>query len=365
MKSIKKMQKIRPRIKNGNLRCLVSRIITKNKGTATLQIEHIKSDGSLIVIKAENMADYKKINSKKKGLRHLFKKKKYEEISLIKQTRNGKIYLIKIDKQFMVVKEIELMHSSLDEQVLVINDINIRRRLAKKKYIIGIKDIIIKEYDKIFIFMEYAQNQDLFYSYLDSNNINLKSFDDEAFLLIGQIIEGICNIHSAEIIHGDLKPENILLDNGTIKITDFEMSQICQAGGKTYCESRGTLEYSSPEALAGDSYYSNDVAKKRDVFALGIIIWDLVVSTSPFDDVGMVEKTAWQLSKARKTYFYLTKEEKREIQHKFRVDTNNYYSGTNLNREKKLINLSKMCMRTKVEKRPSIFQVKKIYSQIK
>lgn len=73
--------------------------------------------------------------------------------------------------------------------------------------------------------------------------------------------------------------ENLLLDEQlNIKISDFGLSNIMSPGKKfsTFC---GSLHYASPEILKGKEYLGPGV----DIWAIGIILYCLVVGRQPWD----------------------------------------------------------------------------------
>jgi serine/threonine protein kinase len=106
--------------------------------------------------------------------------------------------------------------------------------------------------------------------------------------LVAQAAEGIEAAHRAGIIHRDLKPENLFVmtrDGGPfIKIMDFGVSKF-QTG--TSSGMRGTQAgmvygspaYMSPEQLTGQA----NVDGRTDVFALGVVLFECLTGTLPFD----------------------------------------------------------------------------------
>jgi serine/threonine-protein kinase len=77
----------------------------------------------------------------------------------------------------------------------------------------------------------------------------------EVFQCVTEVVSGLTVIHAANIIHRDIKPGNILLSNsGQLKIADFELAKFL-VGSVVHAHSfAGTLEYMSPEMLAGQPY---------------------------------------------------------------------------------------------------------------
>lgn len=83
------------------------------------------------------------------------------------------------------------------------------------------------------------------------------------------------------MVHRDLKPENVVFFEklGIVKLTDFGFSNKFCPGQKleTSC---GSLAYSAPEILLGDSYDAPAV----DIWSLGVILYMLVCGHAPFQE---------------------------------------------------------------------------------
>ncbi len=97
--------------------------------------------------------------------------------------------------------------------------------------------------------------------------------------LLSQMAAGVQAIHDAGIVHRDLKPENILLTNdGSVKIADFGIARkkngpkLTEHGGVV-----GTIEYVSPEYML-----RSQVDWRSDIYALGILAYELVTGDAPF-----------------------------------------------------------------------------------
>lgn len=103
-----------------------------------------------------------------------------------------------------------------------------------------------------------------------------------------QVCSALQAVHEAGIVHRDLKPDNIflidkagktdfvkLLDFGVAKFTDLSASQ--QMGRTGVGALVGTPEYMSPEQMSGKT-----VDSRSDIYALGIILYEVVTGRQPF-----------------------------------------------------------------------------------
>ncbi len=107
-------------------------------------------------------------------------------------------------------------------------------------------------------------------------------FDDEVALGIAiQIASGLEHAHNHGIIHRDVKPENILItkdgSDGTIKVTDFGIAKAANSK-TTSTNAMGSVHYFSPEQAKGD-----DVDTRTDIYSLGIVLYEMITGTVPFD----------------------------------------------------------------------------------
>ena len=98
------------------------------------------------------------------------------------------------------------------------------------------------------------------------------------------IARGMEYIHSQGVIHRDLKPENVLIDQEFhLKIADFGI-----ACGEAYCDSLaddpGTYRWMAPEMIKKRSY-----GRKADVYSFGLILWEMVAGTIPYEDMTPIQ----------------------------------------------------------------------------
>lgn len=131
------------------------------------------------------------------------------------------------------------------------------------------------------IFMEYVDGEGL------ENLISRRFFAvEDALTAFHSVCEAVAFIHRNGIIHRDIKAQNIKLNSGgTIKLLDFgiakdaESQKLTKTGGVV-----GTPSYIAPEQLDGKS-----ADAQTDVWALGILLYEMLTGNQPFKANALVE----------------------------------------------------------------------------
>lgn len=100
-----------------------------------------------------------------------------------------------------------------------------------------------------------------------------------------QVTDAVAYLHRHLVIHRDLKPANVLVtDEGSVKIVDFGIAKILESddAGLTRTGSRPrTPRYAAPEQIEGGS-----VTTATDVYALGVLLYELLSGSPVFDEEG-------------------------------------------------------------------------------
>jgi tetratricopeptide (TPR) repeat protein len=107
---------------------------------------------------------------------------------------------------------------------------------------------------------------------------------------VGRILEQICEAlhaaHESAVIHRDLKPENILLDErGQAYLTDFGIAKDLAAETQT----RAGMLLGSVAYLAPEQAKAEKVTPRTDVYALGVLIYELLTGQHPFPALDPVQ----------------------------------------------------------------------------
>ncbi|HUY36780.1 MAG TPA: protein kinase [Pirellulales bacterium] len=92
------------------------------------------------------------------------------------------------------------------------------------------------------------------------------------------VAAGVAYLHDHGIVHRDLKPGNIFSDEGLVKIGDYGLSKFISASRRSgQTESVGTVHYMAPEI--GNGRYGKEI----DIYALGIILFEMLTGRVPFE----------------------------------------------------------------------------------
>jgi serine/threonine protein kinase len=134
-----------------------------------------------------------------------------------------------------------------------------------------------------FFAMEYIASARYLTEFAEQKDLST----DQRIALFIKVCDAVHHGHQKGIVHRDLKPQNILVDSeGNPKIIDFGVARATDSDMAVTTQQTdvgslvGTLQYMSPEQVAADP---NDIDTRSDVYALGVILYELVCRVLPYD----------------------------------------------------------------------------------
>ncbi len=113
-----------------------------------------------------------------------------------------------------------------------------------------------------------------------------------------QMAAGMAAAHAGGIVHGDLKPDNVLVaDDGTVKILDFGLARRLRPSAPPLDDQTADLAipdqgnglFGTPRYLAPEQVRGEPAMPQSDVFALGVILYELATGRTAFPGPGLLQ----------------------------------------------------------------------------
>jgi hypothetical protein len=158
---------------------------------------------------------------------------------------------------------------------LLYNEVRAARQVSHpnicRVYDIGGRD------GQLYLSMEFVAGEDL--------SASLRRFgrlpEDKALDIARQLCAGLMAAHERGVLHRDLKPANVMLDeDGRVRIMDFSLASV----GDAAATRAGTPGYMAPEQLEG-----RPATTASDVFALGLVLYEIFTGRRAFNAVSMAD----------------------------------------------------------------------------
>jgi eukaryotic-like serine/threonine-protein kinase len=181
---------------------------------------------------------------------------------------------------------LKLIHAaSRDGRERILNEVRLARQITHPA-VCRVFDVGESE-GEVFYSMELVKGEDLATLLRRAGRLPPERVRD-----IGrQLCDGLAAAHGRGVLHRDLKPANILMDeNGRVRITDFGIAISRDKTGQHAIF--GTPGYMAPEQLAPGS----PLSERTDLYALGVVLFELLVGSQPFSDRSNVWGSAPQPS---------------------------------------------------------------------
>ncbi|MBI4850204.1 MAG: SUMF1/EgtB/PvdO family nonheme iron enzyme [Acidobacteria bacterium] len=219
---------------------------------------------------------------------------KYRVVRKIKEGELGTMYQA-THIQMDVSVAIKIMHPYLVTDQAAVERFRRGAHAAAKIHhpnAISVLDFGITRDDIVYLAMEYLEGE----TFRERLQRQKKIIPKEMLKILKPVCSALEAAHRDQIVHRDLKPENIMIYESAgeelVKVLDFGMAKLKSLGTEGVLTSHGlmlgTHSYMSPELCEGV-----DIDNRSDVYALGIIIYEALTGSLPFNDptpVGMALK---------------------------------------------------------------------------
>jgi CRP-like cAMP-binding protein len=186
----------------------------------------------------------------------------FGRVKLCKEPKSDRFFALKCQSKAAIVE------SGLEEHVL--NEMRVMKKvdhpLIAKLY------VALQDTRYIYFVLELLQGGELF-THLRSKG---KLPEQAARFYAASVVYAFATLHAKKIAYRDLKPENLVMnENGYVKLVDFGLAkQLISGKTWTLC---GTPDYLAPEIILNEGH---DLAV--DYWALGVLIFEMVVGAPPF-----------------------------------------------------------------------------------
>jgi serine/threonine-protein kinase len=172
---------------------------------------------------------------------------------------------------------------------------------ARRRFLRGCEVLSkLNESDYIVGYVEHGKADGVYYmvmDYVEASNLKELCARRDPLLVenVAQILidmaAGLQEVHESGFMHLDFKPENVLITrNGSVQLIDFDLAQPIPDKPVKFPKNPGTPGYMAPEQLKREP-----IDPRADIFAFGVLAYELVTNHKPFPGETPAEILASQM----------------------------------------------------------------------
>ncbi|HEY7041880.1 MAG TPA: protein kinase [Methylomirabilota bacterium] len=208
---------------------------------------------------------------------------RYRIISRIGDGGMGTVYLA---DQLSVGRKVALkvLHSEFTTDEEFVTRFRQEARLAASlsdRNVVTVYDFAQTDDGRLFIAMEYVNGRTLSDVIKQDGALSLA----RVVRLASRVASGLRAAHRAGVVHRDIKPQNILVVGAAgeeeVKLTDFGIARMRDIGSGTRL-TRASVIMGTPEYMAPEQIQDAEVSEKTDIYAFGIVLYEMVSGDVPF-----------------------------------------------------------------------------------
>jgi eukaryotic-like serine/threonine-protein kinase len=202
---------------------------------------------------------------------------------VIEKLGEGGMSVVYLGEQINVERKVALkvLHAEYARDEAFVRRFRQEAKLAPSlnhRNVIQIYDFDQAEDGNLFIAMEYLVGNNL------KEVIRAGTLEISRAVNLGvQIADGLSAAHRAGVIHRDIKPENIMVvgRGDDVKLMDFGIARLRETGASTRLTRAGMI-MGTPAYMAPEQIEGNEINEKTDVYAFGIVLYEMLSKTVPF-----------------------------------------------------------------------------------
>ncbi|HEU0033292.1 MAG TPA: serine/threonine-protein kinase [Kofleriaceae bacterium] len=216
---------------------------------------------------------------------------RYQIVSRIGEGAMGTVFKarhVKVGRFFAV----KVLHPRLLEDAKLAQRFEREAELAgrlRHPNVIGVVDVGETAEGLRYMVMDFAKGSDL-----ATLMVEAPMKPERIIHLTRQLLEGLYHAHEQGLIHRDFKPENVIVErddhgNEVPRIVDFGIAILREGGDSTNSAGRLTtngLVLGTPHYMAPEQAVADPIDHRIDLFALGIVIYEMLSGRLPFDGSG-------------------------------------------------------------------------------